>query len=92
MKNLKNILSAFAFVLAIGAVLAFTPTKSSSLLMQDVQGAHNDCPSGQVDASCSINNDGDVCTFVAIPQGQVDAIPEGTTSGCLNAQRLKFPK
>lgn len=93
MKNVKNILSALAFIFAIGAVFAFTPSKSTSALQIDVQGAHALCPDGKVDATCSTENTGDICTFFApAPIGQtVEAIPDGTSSGCVNAERLQLP-
>lgn len=93
MKKLRIVISAFAFLLAIGASYALVP--KSQILLQNVKGKHASCPTGVVSDTCDVNNSGPACTFfVGFPIGIVEAIPFSTeckAEACLAAPVLKLP-
>ena len=62
MKNLKNILAAFAFVFAIGAAFAFTAPKNT--LAFDAKTVDSNCTlEVNAPAGCSLSTSGTPCLF-----------------------------
>ena len=84
MKNLKNILTALAFVFAIGAAFAFTAPADTLVFNAKMQ--QSDCALAIVDPECSDNQNGAACQYQGVNTVDIDE------TSCLTASILRRPQ
>ena len=89
MNALKNLFSALAFVMAIGAAFAFTPVNKASIGQIPAKGQLSTCPEDFVDEACVTTTEAQTCFLINQPL--IPAVPNFITTECQRADVLTRP-